>query len=75
MCVGLETLLILTGTISPFVLAYACRDDQYEQRVHGVCVGLPKIGGTDGSRAYPPLLQSGAFCYTPLVARFIQIEG
>jgi hypothetical protein len=59
-----QTLLILTGTIFPSVLAHACRDDQYEQR--GACVGLPEVGGADGSPAYPRLLHSGAFCYTPL---------
>jgi hypothetical protein len=43
-----ETLLILTGTIFPSVLAYACRDNQYEQCVRGACVCLPKVGGDDG---------------------------
>jgi hypothetical protein len=59
-----DTLLILTGIIFSSVLAHACRDDQYEQRAGGACVGLPKVGGADGSPAYPPLIQSGAFCYT-----------
>jgi hypothetical protein len=60
-----ETLLILTATILPPVLASACRDDQYEQCVLGACVCMPKVGGDDGPRGYPPLHQSGAFCYTP----------
>jgi hypothetical protein len=58
-----DTLLILAATIFPPVLAYACRDDQYEQCVRGACVCLPKVGDTPD---YPPLPQSGAFCYTPL---------
>ena len=60
-----ETLLILTATILPPVLAYGCRDDHYEQCVRGACVCLPKVGDT-GTPDYPPLPQSGAFCYTPL---------
>jgi len=59
----IETLLILTVTIFPSVLAYACRDDQYEQCVRGACVCLPKVAGTPD---YLRLPQSGAFCYTPL---------
>jgi hypothetical protein len=61
-----ETLLILTASTFPSVLAHACRDDQYEQCSSSACVCLPKVGGDDGSPGYPPLLQSGAFCYTPL---------
>jgi hypothetical protein len=45
-----ETLLIPNATILPPVLAYACRDDQYEQCVLGACVCLPKVGGDDGPR-------------------------
>jgi hypothetical protein len=60
-----ETLLILTASILPSVLAYACRDDQYEQCVRGACVCLPKVGDT-GTPVYPALLHSGTFCYTPL---------
>jgi hypothetical protein len=60
-----ETLLILTAGIFSSVLAYACRDDQHEQCVLGACVCLPKVGDT-GTPDYPPLPQSGAFCYTPL---------
>lgn len=37
-----ETLLILTGTIFPSVLAYACRDNQYEQCVRGRACACPK---------------------------------
>jgi hypothetical protein len=60
-----ETLLILIASTLPSVLAYACRDDQYEQCVLDACQCLSKVGGDDGSHGYPPLHQSGAFCYTP----------
>jgi hypothetical protein len=60
-----ETLLILTASTFPSVLAHACRDDQYKQCVRGVCVCLPKVGDI-GTPDYPLLPQSGAFCYTPL---------
>jgi len=60
-----ETVLILTASIFSSVLAYACGDDQHEQCVLGACVCLPKVGDT-GAPDYPPLPQSGAFCYTPL---------
>ena len=60
---AVETLLILTASTFPSVLAHACRDDQYEQCVRGACVCLPKVAGTPD---YPPSPQSGAFCYTPL---------
>ena len=58
-----ETLLILTASTFPSVLAHGCRDDQYEQCVRGACVCLPKVAGTPD---YLRLPQSGAFCYTPL---------
>lgn len=60
-----ETLLILTAGIFSSVPAYACRDDQDEQCVLGACLCLPKVEDT-GTPDYPPVLQSGAFCYTPL---------
>jgi hypothetical protein len=60
-----ETLLILTATILPPVLAYGCRDDQDKQCMLDACVCLPKVGRDYGSPG-SPLHQSGAFCYTPL---------
>jgi len=59
-----ETLLILTASTFPSVLAHACRDDQYEQCSSSACVCLPKVG--DAGTDYSPSPQSGAFCYTPL---------